>query len=213
MALNERRAIKIRKVAEQRQPNITIILENVHDLHNMGAVMRTADSVGVKEIFTLVTDKKIKLTKVKLGKRTSAGTRRWLDVWAFDNVEKCIEMVRSRYEKIYATHLDEAAVSLYDIDLTSSIALVFGNEKDGVSKELLSHCDGNFIIPQVGMAQSLNISVAAAVTLYEAYRQRAEKDMYGDNNPQTAAQKEALYQDFAARTAKDYDMRYAKVKE
>jgi tRNA (guanosine-2'-O-)-methyltransferase len=208
--MNERRAKKIRETAIRRQPTLTVILENVHDYHNMGAVMRSADAVGVKEIFTVVTDEKIKITKVKLGKRTSAGTRRWLDVWAFDSIEKCVAAVRSRYDKIYATHLSEDAVSLYDLDLASSMALVFGNEKDGVSKELLAHCDGNFLIPQVGMVQSLNISVAAAVTLFEAYRQRNVKGMYTDNLPQTPEEQEAIYQDFVARTDKHYDMRYAK---
>ena len=210
MALNARREKKIREVASKRQPNLSIILENIHDLHNLGAVMRSADSVGVKEIFTIVTDKKMKITKVKLGKRTSAGTRRWLDVWAFDDVQKCIDTVKSRYDKIYATHLSSNAVSLYNLDLTESVVLVFGNEKEGVSKELLSACDGNFIIPQVGMVQSLNISVAAAVTMYEAYRQRETKGMYSENLPQTPAEQEALFENFVGRTVAQYDMRYAK---
>ncbi len=210
MAMSPRREKKIKEVAQRRQPNLTVIMENVHDFHNMGAVMRSADSVGVKEIFTVVTNPKIKITKVKLGKRTSAGTRRWLDVWAFTTVEECVKAVRSRYDKLYATHLSSDAVSLYDLDLSASVALVFGNEKDGVSAELLAHCDGNFLIPQVGMAQSLNISVAAGVTLYEAYRQRQVKGMYTENLPQTEAQQEAVFQDFISRTVPQYDMRFAK---
>lgn len=210
MAMSPRREKKIKEVAQRRQPNLTVIMENVHDFHNMGAVMRSADSVGVKEIFTVVTNPKIKITKVKLGKRTSAGTRRWLDVWAFTTVEECVKAVRSRYDKLYATHLSSDAVSLYDLDLSASVALVFGNEKDGVSAELLSHCDGNFLIPQVGMAQSLNISVAAGVTLYEAYRQRQVKGMYSENLPQTEAEQEATFEDFISRTVPQYDMRFAK---
>ena len=76
MALNARREKKIREVASKRQQNLSIILENIHDLHNLGAVMRSADSVGVKEIFTIVTDKKMKITKVKLGKRTDRKSTR-----------------------------------------------------------------------------------------------------------------------------------------
>jgi len=80
--------------------------------------------------------------------------------------------LRKHYKKIYTTHLSSDAVDLYDIDLTESVALVFGNEHAGVSNELIERCDGNFIIPQVGIIKSLNISVACAVSLYEAFRQK-----------------------------------------
>ncbi len=81
--------------------------------------------------------------------------------------------MRDRYQKIYTTHLSADAVDLYDIDFaTSSVALVFGNEHDGVSEEIRNLADGNFIIPQVGMIQSLNISVACAISIYEAFRQK-----------------------------------------
>ena len=79
---------------------------------------------------------------------------------------------RKKYKKIYTTHLSTDAVDLYDMDLTEDIALIFGNEHSGVSEELIGLADGNFIIPQVGIIKSLNISVACAVTLYEAFRQK-----------------------------------------
>src|ERR1044071_3275422 len=77
-----------------------------------------------------------------------------------------------KYTRILTTHLSSDARSLHDIDFTGSIALVFGNEHDGVSEEIRAMADGNFIIPQVGIIKSLNISVACAVTLYEAFRQK-----------------------------------------
>jgi tRNA (guanosine-2'-O-)-methyltransferase len=81
--------------------------------------------------------------------------------------------LREKYDKIYTTHLAADSVSLYDIDFTGSVALVFGNEQEGVSNEIRSMCDGNFIIPQMGIIRSLNISVACAVSIYEALRQRS----------------------------------------
>ena len=86
--------------------------------------------------------------------------------------------VKQKYKNVFATHLGESAVSLYDLDLTEPVALVFGNEHDGVTEDCLRYCNGNFIIPQVGLVKSLNISVACAVSLYEAYRQKELKGMY-----------------------------------
>ena len=89
-----------------------------------------------------------------------------------------MEVVKSRYDKLYAGYLGEGSVSIYDMDFTDSIALAFGNEHFGISDDLLKYCDGRFVIPQVGMIRSLNISVACAVTLYEAKRQRVQKGYY-----------------------------------
>ena len=86
--------------------------------------------------------------------------------------------IRKRYDKVYATHLGVQSHSLYELDLTQKVALVFGNEHAGVSDEIRAMADGNFIIPQVGMIRSLNISVACAVSLYEAFRQKQHAGHY-----------------------------------
>ena len=113
----------------------------------------------------------IKMHK-KFGKKSSASAEGWLTVHQYEDTAACMQAIKARYGKIYATHLGVQSNSLYELNLAESVALVFGNEHEGVTEECLSYCDGNFIIPQVGMVQSLNISVACAVTLYEAYRQR-----------------------------------------
>ncbi|MEM6318535.1 MAG: RNA methyltransferase [Bacteroidota bacterium] len=191
---------KFRLAATRRQSNLTVILENVHDPHNLGAVLRSCDSVGIKEIFVIYTDPQLMdRDHIKLNKRTSSGARRWVDVHLYMDVEACFAHVRRHYEEIYATHLDETAVSLYELDLTKSVALLFGNEKDGLSQTCLAHADGNFIIPQMGMVQSLNISVACAVSIYEALRQRQNAGMYTDNLPTTSAEQAALYESFKER--------------
>jgi tRNA (guanosine-2'-O-)-methyltransferase len=169
------RIARITKVLNHRQPDLTVLLENVDDPHNISAVMRTCDAVGIQEIYVLTT--KISVHK-KFGKKSSASAAGWLTIHQFEDTEACIKAIRKKYNKIYATHLGEKAHSLYELNLTEPVALVFGNEHAGVTEECLHHCDGNFIIPQVGMVQSLNISVACAVTLYEAFRQREQKDFY-----------------------------------
>jgi tRNA (guanosine-2'-O-)-methyltransferase len=202
--MEERRYSKIKSVAYRRQGNLTVLLNNVHDPHNIGAVLRTCDSIGIKEIYVLNTDESIDKNNLVLGKKSAASARKWVDTFYYTNVEKCIADIREKYEFIYGTHLDSQAVSLYDLDMKKSVALVFGNEHAGISDEVMKHLDGNFIIPQVGMVQSLNISVAVAVTLYEAYRQRSGKGYYKDNPTMTLEDKNTLLEDYINRHNERY---------
>ncbi|MBK7337151.1 MAG: RNA methyltransferase [Saprospirales bacterium] len=195
---------KFERVAARRQGNLTVILENVHDPHNIGAVMRSCDSVGIPEIYVLYTEPQLNQERLALGKRTSAGTRKWVDVQFYTQAEACFQAVRQKYQTILCTHLGEQSRSLYDLDLSASVALLFGNERDGVSLEARAYSDGNFLIPHMGMAESLNISVACAVTLYEAYRQRMEKGFY-ENNPTTSAEeKEHFLKTYIQRHEDEY---------
>ena len=156
-------------VLKKRQTDLTVVLENVFDPHNISAVMRTCDAIGVQEIYVLNT--KIPPHK-KWGHRSSSSAAKWLTIHQFENAEECFRKLRKKYTKILTTHLSSDAITLHAIDFTRPIALVFGNEHSGVSEEIRNMADGNFIIPQAGIIRSLNISVACAVTLYEAYRQK-----------------------------------------
>jgi tRNA (guanosine-2'-O-)-methyltransferase len=160
---------KLNEVLQKRQPDLTVVLENVFDPHNISAVMRTCDAVGVQEIFIL--NNRIPRHK-KWGARSSSSAAKWLTIHQFEDPVACFQELRLRYDKILTTHLSSDASSLYELNLTQRVALVFGNEHSGVSEEIRALADGNFIIPQAGIIQSLNISVACAVTLYEAYRQK-----------------------------------------
>lgn len=160
---------RLTTVLSKRQPDLTVVLENVFDPHNVSAVMRTCDAVGVQEVHILNT----KIPRhVKWGFKSSSSAAKWMTVHQYDNAAECFADLRKKYNKIMTTHLSSDAVGLYEMDMTESIALVFGNEHSGVSEEIRGLADGNFLIPQVGIIQSLNISVACAVTLYEAYRQK-----------------------------------------
>ena len=165
---NERKQ-KIESVLLKRQNDLTIVLENVFDPHNISAVMRSCDAVGVQEIYVLNT--KIPRHK-KWGNKSSSSAAKWLTVHQFENAQECFAALQKKYSTIITTQLSSNAVSLYELDLTRPTALVFGNEHSGISEEIKNMADGNFVIPQVGMIQSLNISVACAVSLYEAFRQK-----------------------------------------
>lgn len=185
------RTAALAKALAKRQQDITIVLENVFDPHNISAVMRTCDAVGIQEIFIL--NSKIPRHK-KWGFKSSSGAKKWLTVHEFEQFEFCMEALRQRYSRILTTHLSDDAVNLYQVDFTQSIALVFGNEHGGVSQEMVAAADGNFIIPQVGIIKSLNISVACAVTLYEAYRQKTVAGHYERNNIPEAMQEQLMQQ-------------------
>ena len=168
-SMTPERTDRLNNVLAKRQPDLTIVLENVSDPHNISAVMRTADAVGVQDIYILNT--KIGLHEI-WSEKASSSAAKWLTVHQFTNAKECFEALRKNFSKIYTTHLSTDAVDLYDLNLTESVALVFGNEHSGVSEEIIAMADDNFIIPQVGIIKSLNISVACAVSLYEAYRQK-----------------------------------------
>lgn len=173
--MTEARKQRIEEVLRKRQNDLTLILENVFDVHNISAIMRTADAVGIQELFVIFDRQP---PPGRWGYRSSGGAYKWITVHSFAHVAECIAAVRKKYGKIYTTHLESNALSLYKMDFTESMALVFGNEQKGISKTLLALSDGNFVIPQVGMIRSLNISVACAITLYEAYRQKEQAGHY-----------------------------------
>jgi tRNA (guanosine-2'-O-)-methyltransferase len=170
---------RLLSVINRRQVNLTVLLENVFDPHNISAVLRSCDAVGIQNVYVLNT----KLPPhQRWGYRSSSGAYKWVTVHQFTNLETCIAEIRKKYPTILTSSLDHGSVGLYEIDFTKSMALVFGNENTGVSKEIQQVCDGNFMIPQVGMIRSLNISVACAVTIYEAYRQKELAGHYQKQN-------------------------------
>lgn len=174
--LPERRD-KLIAVLNKRQAGLCVVLENIHDPHNVFAVMRTCDAVGIQDVYVINT--KIPQKK-KIGMHSSSGAAKWLSMHKFTSVSECMKEVQSQYKLIAATHLGAVSKSLYELNFLESTALLFGNEHDGLSDEILQYATTNFIIPQAGIIQSLNISVACAVSIYEAYRQRSQAGMYDE---------------------------------
>jgi len=193
------RTEKLLRVLNRRQANLTVVMENVQDPHNISAVMRTCDAVGIQDIYILNT--KIPRHK-KFGAKSSSSAAKWLTVHQFEDATDCFQALRERFPLILTTHLSSDARSLYEIDFTQPVALVFGNEHAGVSDEIRAMADGNFIIPQMGIIQSLNISVACAVSIYEAYRQKAAAGHYGQATLPNA-QRQQLLQEWGFHATDD----------
>jgi len=171
------RSEKLLKVLRKRQAGLTVVMENIEDPHNISAVMRTCDSVGIQDIYILNNRMP---RHDRFGPRSSSSAAKWLSVHQFTDTQECVIELRRHYDVILTTHLSKDAAGLYELDLTKRTALVFGNEHYGVTEDIRALADGNFMIPQMGIIQSLNISVACAVTIYEAYRQRSAFGLYDD---------------------------------
>jgi tRNA (guanosine-2'-O-)-methyltransferase len=174
----ERRLEKIRHAANWRQESLRVVFENIHDPHNVSAILRSCDAVGVQKVGLVYNTEKFP----KLSKVTSSSANKWIDVEKYKSVEDSCDKLKSNGYKIYASMLDENAVGLYDLDLTERVAIIMGNEHRGVSEDFQKLADKTFYIPMRGMIQSLNVSVAAAVILYEAQRQRLLRGMYNSNS-------------------------------
>ena len=175
--MTDKRLNRFKKVVSSRQKGLTVVLENVYDPHNVSAVLRTADAVGIDKIYLIYNIEKFP----RISRVSSASANKWVEIEKFSSVKDCYNALREQRFKIYTTYMsenDKNNTSLYSLDLTRPSALVFGNEHRGLSEEALRLSDKNFLIPMKGMVQSLNISVAVAVTLFEALRQREIKGMY-----------------------------------
>jgi tRNA (guanosine-2'-O-)-methyltransferase len=175
--LSDKRLQKITEAIAKRQWDLTVILENVHDPHNLGAVMRSCESIGITEVFILYTEATTNPDRY-IGRNATGGVSKWIKSHFYDNMDECFNDVRKKYDKIYATHLREDSQSIYEKDTCTSMAFLFGNEHAGVSEAALARCDGNIMIPMQGLAESLNVSVACSIMLYETMRQRIVKGLY-----------------------------------
>ena len=155
-----------------------MVLENVHDPHNISAVLRTCDAAGIPAVSLLYYLEKFP----RIGKKSSASAVKWIEKEKYTDIEACYSALRKQGYKIYATSLTEGSINLYDVDFTDKCAVVLGNEHRGVSDDAAQLADEKIYIPMFGMVQSLNISVAAAVIIYEAVRQRFAKGMYNESS-------------------------------
>lgn len=170
----EKRLQKFQKVASQRQHSLHVVLENIHDPHNVSAIFRTCDAVGVPKVSLLYNIEQFP----KIGKKSSSSAYKWVECDKYTTVDDCYNSLKEKGFKIYASALSEDAVDFYELDLSEKCAIVLGNEHRGISDEAAKQANKTFLIPMFGMVQSLNVSVAAAVIMYEAARQRYKKGMY-----------------------------------
>lgn len=190
----DERLHKLQTIAAKRQRDFVLVLENIHDPHNAAAICRSADSFGVQEIW-LICETVPEWDLFELGKKSSAFTSRWITFRHFQTTTECLQELRNEGYQIWATMLDDSAESLLEADFTETekIALIMGNEHNGISEAVQNATDKKLYIPMTGFAQSLNVSVATALCLWEIFRQREQSDQ--DFHLEDKAQ-EALVREF-----------------
>jgi len=164
---------RIISVLGRRQVDLTVILEGVHKSHNLSAVQRTCDAVGVHEVHAITPQK-----RYRTHKSTASGSAKWVTVHSHATAVEVIKLLKGDGFRVAAAHLSDKAVDFRDLDYTRPTAVLVGTEKFGVSDAALAEVDDEITIPMHGMVASLNVSVAAAVILYEAERQRRRAGMY-----------------------------------
>jgi len=191
-----RRMLRIEGVLRRRQSSLAVVLEDVHDPHNASAVLRSCDAVGVLDVHLVYVHDEAP-TKA-FDRTTSASAAKWIRTHIHESIEACYGQLRSQGFSIHAAALRDDSDDVYALDLAARAALVFGNEQRGVTDDAVRLADGTFTIPMQGMVESLNISVACAVSLYEAMRQRRAAGMY-DQPQLDAAEMNDLSADWIGR--------------
>ncbi|QDO86145.1 tRNA (guanosine(18)-2'-O)-methyltransferase TrmH [Shewanella psychropiezotolerans] len=172
--MSPERLARINEMLDNRQPDLTLCLDKVHKTNNIAAVIRTADAVGIHQIHAVWPD-----IEMRVSGNTASGSQQWVKTIKHYHMHDAEAAFRAQGMQILATNFSEDAVDFRDIDYTRPTAIILGNEHDGVSPEGIAAADQHIIIPMIGMVQSLNVSVASALIMYEAQRQRQAADMYG----------------------------------
>ncbi len=170
--VSEERLNKMKQILKTRQDTLRVFMDYVYSPHNLSAIVRTCDAVNVGKLYYR------HQKKVKLNNEITMGAHKWIFHEYVDDIEKFYKNIKSQGYQVVVTLLDEDTVDFREVDYTKPTLIVLGNEVDGASETSIKYADKKVIIPMYGMSQSLNVSVANAVILYEAQRQRANKGMY-----------------------------------
>ncbi len=173
MATDQRRR-RIETVLSRRQPDLRVVLEEVTITHNASAVARTCEATGAFNLHIITSQP----DQVSFNEAISTRAEKWLALHFHRTTEDCLSLLKNQGFKIAVTTLTGETVSYAEIDYCQPIAIVFGNESEGVSARALELADYRLKIPMVGMVQSLNLSVCVGIILYEAFRQRQARGLY-----------------------------------
>jgi tRNA (guanosine-2'-O-)-methyltransferase len=174
--MNPERFQKLARALLRRQPDLTVLMERVHKSHNLSAILRNCDAVGVLEAHAIPPDEGLQIHS-----HTSAGTAKWVRLVRHPTIQAAIEKLKGRGFRVLAAHPGPEAVDFREVDFTVPTALMMGAELMGLSDKALALADLRISIPMVGMAQSFNVSVATALLLFEAFRQREAAGMYDES--------------------------------
>ena len=168
-----RRYARLKQVLNQRQPDLTVLTEDVHKPHNLSAIIRTCDAVGIFSVHAVN-----RHSNIPTYSQVAQGSEKWVKLYTHPDITTAIKHLQEQNYLVYAAHFSDLAVDYREIDYTKPTAILLGTERWGVTETAANLVNGHIIIPMLGMVQSLNVSVANAVILFEAQRQRLEAGLY-----------------------------------
>lgn len=168
-----RRYQRLKQVLDQRQPDLTVLMEDVHKPHNLSAIIRTCDAVGIFAVHAVN-----RHSDTLTYSQVAQGSEKWVKLNFHADITTAIQYLQQIDYRVYAAHLSESAIDYRQVDYTQPTAILLGTEKWGVTDKAADLVDGHIVIPMQGMVQSLNVSVANAVVLFEAQRQRLQAGLY-----------------------------------
>lgn len=194
--VTDRRRARILDVVLRRLSSITVVMENVADPHNASAVMRTAEGLGLAAIHVVEQPNKFEKNRA-----IAKSADRWVQVVKHQGLARCVGDLSAQGYQLFAADVGDGCVAVHDIDVTRPVALVFGSEHAGLSKRALSLTDGRFTVPMYGFVESFNVSVSAALALYDVTRRRREH--LGVEGDLTAEQLLALGERYLERSVRN----------
>ena len=168
-----RRYQRLKQVLNRRQPDLTVLAEDVHKPHNFSAIIRTCDAVGIFAVHAVN-----RHSEVPTFSQVAQGSEKWIKLHTHPDITTAIKQLQQQNHAVYAAHFSDRAMDYREVDYTEPTAILLGTERWGVTPTAAALVDGHIIIPMLGMVQSLNVSVATAVILFEAQRQRLAAGLY-----------------------------------
>ena len=201
--LTENRKAKFLKVLENRTKHFTVVVEDVFQMHNASAVMRSCEVFGIQEL-NVIEQRYGK----SIDKEIAMGAQKWVDINKFDNVSNCVETLKNKGYQIIATTPHENDCLLDDFDISKPSALFFGTERDGLSEEIMQKADGFLKIPMAGFTESLNISVSAAIIIQDITSRLRQSDINWKLNDEEILEKRLTWTKNSIKDIKRIEERY-----
>ncbi|MBL7885721.1 MAG: RNA methyltransferase [Flavobacterium sp.] len=201
--LTESRKEKFLKILENRTNHFTIAMEDVYQLHNTSAVMRSCEVFGIQEL---------NVVEQKFGKRIDTeiamGAQKWVDINRFNSMQNCMDSLREKGYQIIATTPHNDSCMLHEFDITKRSAIFFGTEKEGLSQEVIDQADGYLKIPMVGFTESLNISVSAAIIIQDITNRLRQSNLNWQLKAEEILQKRLTWTRNSIKDIKRIEERY-----
>lgn len=205
------RLLRIQTTLNQRQPDLTVLTDEVYKPHNLAAIARTCDAVGIPEVHCVWPHDHFRLKTASL-----AGSHDWIEVHTHPDIETAILGFQQQGYTVCAAHLTDKAMDYREYDFTQPTVLVMGTEREGISNSASELADHHLMIPMQGMVESFNVSVAAAIMLNEAQYQRTRAGLYSTRRLPDERYQRLLFEwchPIETRLCKQYELPYPDLRE